>query len=340
MAYITQYESDMQGDVRNRQNQAAIGNALVSGIQAINENRRRAVDEGRKKFTQDMQYAALGVAPTEAEGKEVQDTGYSKSLLERLSEPLKAIKDRELVIANAKNKKALYDAEQLTKPVQQRDDYIKSMDTATAKAEMTSNIVADRMDKQEQNRIEAEKRKLENDKTNSLQKVAINDYDFHSPDIIPSTKDAESVKKMSAAHTNFERTAKEIQDLLGSMDKLDYTGMTDKGKLLKQKISEAQIQQKTIKDLGVLNGPDLPLINNTLGDVGSMTSLMTLGPDAAKSRMQDAVNSSKNNLQSEASARGYKPKAKAQAKQFDPKHVDAVKSMSDADLMKIINGGV
>lgn len=61
MAYISQYEADMQGDQRNRQNQAAIGNAINSVVESFQTNRRRALDAKRAQESQDLAFVKDGV---------------------------------------------------------------------------------------------------------------------------------------------------------------------------------------------------------------------------------------------------------------------------------------
>jgi hypothetical protein len=46
-----------------------------------------------------------------------------------------------------------------------------------------------------------------------------------------------------------------------------------------------KLQAKNLEDLGVLNGPDLGLVNETLGSI-SPTSLAVLGPKAAADRVK------------------------------------------------------
>lgn len=295
MAYINpQAQIDQQQNERSDRNQAAIGNGLINGLNFVEENRRRAVDDKRK-----IDQISLDLAGKGASSAEIADyhaTGNLNPILDRASK-----------IAEAARIKAITDSERAAR----KDESIIKLNESKAKKEL--NTAPKMGDKEKIDyRINAQQAQQKDDE---VRKANITGFEFHSPDITPTPKDAEDVKKMNSAHTNFERTAGEIQHLLGTFSPLDYTGVTSKGKLLKQKISEAQIQQKTIKDLGVLNGPDLPLINNTLGDVGSFATLATLGPDAAKARMQEAVNSSKNNLHSEAFARGYKPKGQVQQPQ-------------------------
>lgn len=282
MAYVNQYELDMQQDARSNRNYAAIGDAVTGVIKNIGENRRRAIDEKR----------AL-------EKQELLQTQAKKDM---------ELKDKQL-------NKLAYEEEQRALNPLKRDDFVQRDAIAKTTAQNSFGIaskrdelLARRAEEADLRKQEAEGRKIENEKKQNLQKVAISDFDFHDPAVVPSAKDAEAVKGINAAYKNFSRTGKEIQDLLGQMEDVDYTGFTNRAKLLKQKIGEAQLQQKEIKKLGVLNGPDLPLVDKTLGDVGSMSTLMLLGKDAAKARMDEAIKNSRNNLQSEAQARGYRPR--------------------------------
>jgi hypothetical protein len=160
---------------------------------------------------------------------------------------------------------------------------------------------------------EAYQRRQAQEKQNKLNAVKISDFDLADAEIVPTQKDAEQVKKINGANKNFERTATEIKALVGEMTKEDYLGFTQRAKLLKQKIGEARLQQKEIKNLGVLNGPDLPLVDTTLGQIDSMSTLAILGNKNAQARMDEAIKNSKNNLLSEASARGYKPRMISQS---------------------------
>lgn len=67
MAYITQYEADMRGDAKNSQNQAAIGNAFINGLQSMNENRRRALDAKRMQEEKKFAFVKDGNSEEDAE---------------------------------------------------------------------------------------------------------------------------------------------------------------------------------------------------------------------------------------------------------------------------------
>lgn len=319
MAYVNpQVQLDLQQDERNRQNQASIGNAFLKGLQSIDENRRRALDESRKQFANDMQYAALGVTPTDQEATEIKNSGYSKSLLDRLSEPLKAKQDRELVLANAQKSKALYEAGQLSKPVQERDDYIKSIDSAKARSEISSSVVADRMAAQEEQRIAAEARKLENEKKGKIQEAQIQDFDLIDSNIIPSSKDAETVKGLNASNKSFQGLGTSVSEKLLKADPRNPAYyISNDWKLLQQDLTKMKLQAKNLEDLGVLNGPDLGLVNETLGSITPST-LAILGPQKAAERVKAAMDNSQKVLMNAASSRNYKPKPTRPQEQISP----------------------
>jgi hypothetical protein len=68
-----------------------------------------------------------------------------------------------------------------------------------------------------------------------------------------------------------------------------------------------KLQAKNLEDLGVLNGPDLSLVNETLGSITPFT-LAQLGPEAAAKRIKGALDNANNVLVNTAAARNYKPK--------------------------------
>lgn len=69
----------MQGDARNRQNQAAIGNGIIGAIQSVQSNRRRAIDEKRAMDAQDLAFAKDGVDQDSIEAyKNGDKSGISK----------------------------------------------------------------------------------------------------------------------------------------------------------------------------------------------------------------------------------------------------------------------
>lgn len=318
MAFISQYDIDMEK--QNRMNQGL--NMALQGFEGIEQNRRRALEQRRAQFDKDMQFAALGVTPTEQETKEMTETGYSKGLLDRLSAPLKTVKDNEIAITGAKNKKALYEADQLTKPVQMRDDYIKSIDSSKARAGQSERIKIGAEQREEERRIEREARKIENEKKKGLQEAAITDFEVADPNVIPSSKDAEEVKKLNAANKTFVQIGERASAKLLELDPKKPVEFAKGYKQLIQDVTEMRLQAKELANLGVLNGPDLKLVDETLGSVG-LTDLAVYGREEAANRIKNAIATANQKLSNVAAGRGYKPKAAPQ-KQADPEDQAAI----------------
>lgn len=106
MAYITQYQADMDQNARNDRNMAAIGN----GIQLFEENRRRAVDNDRK------------------------------ARLEKTAADEKALKDqRDAELYALQKDKLDYDKNQRALPYDQQDEFKKAKGLAAFKAPNSSS---------------------------------------------------------------------------------------------------------------------------------------------------------------------------------------------------------
>lgn len=100
MAYINpQAQIDQQQNERSDRNQAAIGNGLINGLNFVEENRRRAVDDKRK-----IDQISLDLAGKGASSAEIADyhaTGNLNPIIDRASKlaeasRIKAISDAEL----------------------------------------------------------------------------------------------------------------------------------------------------------------------------------------------------------------------------------------------------
>ena len=292
MAYISQYEIDMQQDARSRQNQAAIGQGLVSGVEAFQENRRRALDEGRKKFENAKTYAALGVTPTSEEEKELGDTGYSATLLERMTAPLKEKQDRELVLANAKKTKALYDAEQLTKPLNERDDYIKTMEAAKIRNQFSNDAFSAKLAAKEEQKTK--------EGTKPIPGFEINEgYTLNE-------KDRDLLKTQNAAAQNIQTVGKRLLDGIDKNGITSGFGFTDADKAASQNISEMQLQLKELFNLGAITGPDMDLVNANMGKLqGPIDMLNPFNTrEDAKNQIKNVINSAIQRVSGTAQARG------------------------------------
>lgn len=312
MAYVQdqinlwKYQED-----RDTATRKGFGDALSTIAGGIQENRKRALESKRKVFDIGKEFTTAGVAPTQDELMELESTGYSQPLLDRYAPIAEQERQRKLSLSNAQNKVTLHKANQLDLPHEQRDDFIKY----TAGQKARGSAETEKFIRNQEAQVEAEKRRLENEKQAKLDEAKVQDFDFGAPDIIPTKKDAESVKKMNTATQNFGRVADEIKTTLSEMKSTSNPSSLYKLKIkLDQKLAEARLQQKTIKDLGVLNGPDLPLVDATLGDAGSITKLLMLGPDEAAKRVEEAKIAAQRNLDTESNARGYKRRMPVQEK--------------------------
>jgi hypothetical protein len=192
----------------------------------------------------------------------------------------------------------------------------------------------EKIDYQETLRQNAEKRKLENEKAQGLQKAAIPDFEIANPNVIPSSQDAEKVKASNEANKNFAIVGEKINDRLGKLDWKDRTGLTNNWNQLQQDLTEMQMQAKNLYDLGVLNGPDLSLVNKGLGSLDVVT-LNRLGPEAAQERIKQAIESAQQKLMNAASARGYKQKSQPmQAPQNQQQPIDERQELEMLRQMK------
>jgi hypothetical protein len=276
MAFVSQYEIDMQKQKRMDQ---GLGMAL-EGYQGIEENRRRAL-----------------------ELKRAQDKDAAAQELYQMKLKNEAMKSEKLG----------YGLDQLKKPVQERDDYIKAIDSGKVRNEM----YVDRFDRQEKARQNAEQRKIENEKKQGLQQAAIPDFEIANPDIIPSSKDAEEVKKLNAANKTFVDVGQRAAEKLTALDPEKPVEFAKGYKQLMQDVTEMRLQAKELANLGVLNGPDLKLVDETLGSVG-LTDMAIYGREEAAKRIQNAISTANQKLSNVAAARNYKPKGQSQAPQKDP----------------------
>jgi hypothetical protein len=142
----------------------------------------------------------------------------------------------------------------------------------------------------------------------TVNKAKIADFDISSPDIIPSQKDAEEVKKYNASNKNYQQIGNRLAGRLSALKTMDRAGVTNAYKLIEQDLTQMALQAKELANLGVLNGPDLELVNKDLGSI-NLSSINTLGTDAAVGRLKAALETAQNKLGNLASARGYKSRS-------------------------------
>jgi hypothetical protein len=144
-----------------------------------------------------------------------------------------------------------------------------------------------------------------------MKSAQIADFDIADQNIIPTSKDAEEVKKMNASNKSFQQIGIDTSALLGKADPTNPKYyISNDWKLLNQNLTKMKLQAKNLENLGVLNGPDLSLVNETLGDLKPST-LAILGPKAANERLQAALKTANSVMENAAAARNYRPKGAA-----------------------------
>lgn len=134
MAYISQYEIDMQQDQRNRQNQASIGNALNGIASVFAEDRKRALASKNAQDAQNLAFAKEGVGQEAIDAFNKGDKSGIAAFYADLSNAKRDQAKRDKLIADSKGESAVYEAEQLRKPLEERDSYKSTMATMDAKA--------------------------------------------------------------------------------------------------------------------------------------------------------------------------------------------------------------
>lgn len=154
-------------------------------------------------------------------------------------------------------------------------------------------------------------KKNEIDQQQKIKQANIQDFDLIDPSIIPTTKDAEEVKKLNASNKSYQEIG------LGAIEKLKKSDprnpayyISNDWKMLQQDLTKMKLQAKNLEDLGVLNGPDLGLVNETLGSINPSTLAM-LGPEKAAQRLKASLDTASSVLVNAASARNYRPKGSA-----------------------------
>jgi hypothetical protein len=281
---------------------------VAQGIQKGMDNYSQLTQQGNQTLANALQLEAqrrqqaLGMetALTQATGKnfigtgvgdEYVKTGAVPSLSDLMqTTPMTPKTEVELSVLKNRNKKAQYDANQLDLPVDQRDDYKKSMAVAGVKAQSQIENMTTRND-------------LENKQ--KIKQAQIADFDIADPSVIPSQKDAEEVKSLNASNKSFQEIGARVVDRVKKADVLNPKYyISNDWTQLNQDLTKMKLQAKNLEDLGVLNGPDLGLVTQTLGDI-SPAKLALLGPEAAAKRVQSAMETSHKVMTNAASARNY-----------------------------------
>ncbi len=147
--------------------------------------------------------------------------------------------------------------------------------------------------------------KQEADAKKKMQAAVIPDFSIANPAVMPTTKDAEEVKSFNEANKNYQMVGKGLAVKLSGLKPLDRTGQTNAWKSIEQDLTQMALQAKELARLGVLNGPDLDLVNKDMGSI-SLQSINTIGVKGAIDRLNSTLARANEKLMNKASSRGYK----------------------------------
>jgi hypothetical protein len=251
-------------------------------------------------------------------------------LAEKAAARQRAIEELEI-----KKKENIYKDEQRNKKPEERDAVLEKI--AVNKAKPIKPVMTYQEKLEEQDKFNTNK---------AIKASSISDFDIANPEIIPTPKDAEEVKKLNSSNKSFQNIGSRVSERMKTFNPRDPRAyITNDWKLIQQDITEMRLQAKELAKLGVLNGPDLTLVDETLGGL-SPSNLALLGSDKARERIQAALKTAQDKLDFAASARGYKPKtsniqsASVQTSQNVPvtQENKPIATMSRAEKIKLLRG--
>lgn len=303
MATIKQFNViDRIGEIAD-----GFGKGAQNYAAGVQQHRTQELQAEALRRQQAVQELEVESALAEATGKNFIGSGIGSQYLqtgqiEGLGEILKSTPntpkfDADQKRLNRQQEKEDYEARQRALPYDQRDDYKKAMDTARIRANATLGTMDAKNEIENQQKLKA---------------AQIADFDIADTSIIPTTKDAEEVKKMNASNKSFQQIGTATSDLLSKADPRNPKYyISNDWKLLNQNLTKMKLQAKNLEQLGVLNGPDLSLVNETLGDLNP-SSLAILGSKAAGERLSAALKTANSVMENAAAARNYRPKGSAQ----------------------------
>lgn len=162
-------------------------------------------------------------------------------------------------------------------------------------------------------------KKVQKDAEVKVRQAQIADFEVANPSIIPSSKDAEEMKKLNFSNKNLQDAGKGLITKLGAITTQDRTGLTNNWKLIEQDLTQMALQGKELANLGALSGPDFELMNKDIGSI-SLASINTIGAKGAAVRIKAMIDRAQSKVHNAASARGYKPSAISVTSSLPPAH--------------------
>lgn len=280
MAFISpQLQIDQQQQDRANANYKAIGDSIIGSINGMEENRQRALAEKRQKDQTSLALSQAGA--NSAEINDYQSTGNLNPILERNSK-----------IAEASRLKAISDSE-LERRVKE---------STINKNNKYGQVGAAKMSDQEKIDYRFKKKKEERDSEGSR---PLPDFEV-TPGVKLEDKDREVLKSQNTAVKNVSLVGKRLIDNIGKHGITSGSGVTQGDRAVTQDLVDLQLQMKELFNLGVLNGPDLDLLNKNLGNLQGPVDMMNPfnSRENAQKQVQNVIDSAINKLSNTAQARG------------------------------------
>jgi hypothetical protein len=279
MAYITQYDIDMKEQARDDANRRQFSEGLQGFVSGFESNRRQALDEKRQAFNDDIALSKMGATPDEI--KTFKETGEADSIFSKHAAQSEAAK-----------LKALRDAELDTQLKQSQINKNNNYRPASSSKPDAIGIYKEKLALKE----EYEKKKGA---------APIPDFEVAEGQKL-APKDREILMSQNTAVKNISMVGDRLKQNLNKYGITSGTGATQGDRIISQDLTDLQLQMKELFNLGVLNGPDLDLLNKNLGalqgPIDMMNPLNTR--ESAMQQVQGVIDSAVSKLNNTAQARG------------------------------------
>ena len=164
-------------------------------------------------------------------------------------------------------------------------------------AQTTANRQAQKAARKQERKIKEQQRKSQ-----------IPGFKQLDTNIIATPQDKEVVKKLNTATLNIGDAGKKLLESVSKHGITSGTGVTKGDRDVTQKKRDLQLQLKELFNLGVLNGPDLALLDDALGAIQGPIDM--LNPyntkESAKSQIEHVLRSAQAKMDNAAQARGFR----------------------------------
>lgn len=174
-------------------------------------------------------------------------------------------------------------------------------------------------DRRAARRAQDEERKKERDNQTFRSQALVPDYELDS-NFKPALPAVEKFRGLKTTVENIQRQAKELKDMIGKYGREYVPGSAKK--VMQGKLRTLQLGLKEYNNLGVLNGPDMMILGEQIGDPTSLTSAYPGAIDGILANIDNIVDGTAAGLDTTASNLGYR--RKATGKTLSPEDIEAL----------------